>query len=89
MAKKAQYEFEIDGKTYTVPAFKDIPMGAIRKARHAKDETDMAFTILEEVTGDDSEVLDALDQMNAAQFGEWLSGWMQGASVGEASSSSN
>lgn len=89
MAKKAEYEFEIDGKTYTVPAFKDIPMGAIRKARHAKDETDMAFTILEEVTGEGSDVLAALDLMNAEQFGAWLNGWMQGASVGEASSSSN
>lgn len=89
MAKKATYEFEIDGNTYSIPAFRELPVGAIRKARHAKDETDMAFTILEQVMGEDSPALAALDSITTEQFGEWLNGWTQGASVGEASSSSN
>lgn len=85
---KKTYDFEIDGTSYSIPAFSELPVGAIRKARKAKDDTDMAFTILEQVIGEDSPALEALDTLTADSFGDWLTGWTQGAPVGESSSSS-
>jgi hypothetical protein len=81
------YDFTIKNKKYTVPAFADIPVGALRKARHAQDDMDKAFIILEESVGIDSEILGVLDKLSMAEFGEWLSGWTGGAELGESSDS--
>lgn len=81
------HTFEYKGKSFTIPAFGALPMGAIRKARKAKDEADQAFTILEAVMPEGSPELDAIDSMNAADFNDWLSGWTQGSTVGESSGS--
>lgn len=81
------YKFEHDGKTYSVPAFTALPMGALRKARKAKDDADQAFTILEFVMGEDSEELAVIDSMSMEQFQAWMEGWTQGAPVGESVSS--
>lgn len=81
------HKFTHQGKTYTIPAFDSLPMGAIRKARKAKDEADQAFTIIETVMGIDSPELAAIDTMTAPEFQTWLEGWTQGAPLGEASSS--
>lgn len=83
MAASKTYTFEFKGESYTIPAFNDLPMGAIRKARKAKDESDQAFTIIESVMGEGTPALEALDQMNPEEFNTWLSGWTQGAPVGE------
>ncbi len=83
------YTFEHKGKKFTIPAFNALPMGAIRKARKAKDEADQAFTILEAVMPEDSPELAAVDSMAAAEFNEWLTGWTEGASVGESVNSEN
>jgi hypothetical protein len=77
------FEFEHKGKTYSIPAFGALPMGAVRKARKAKDEADQAFTIIEVVMGEDSPELAALDEMNATEFQAFLEGWTQGAPVPE------
>lgn len=87
MTAKAKYEFTHDGKTYQIPAFGSLPMGAIRKARNAKNESDQVFTILETVMPENSKELAAIDSMDATEFSKWLDGWTQGASVGESSSS--
>ena len=87
MAAKPEYTFEHKGKKYTVPAFTDVPVGAIRKARKEKDETGQAFAIMEEVLGEDSPALKAVDTMSATEFSTWLEGWTQGAPLGESSSS--
>ena len=87
MAKtKDTFDFEVDGVTYSIPAFNKLPIGAVRKARKAKDDADMAFTLIEIAVGEGKE-LDALDSMDSEQFSEFLQGWTQGAGVGEASSS--
>jgi hypothetical protein len=78
------YEFQHKGKKYKLPNFADIPMGALRKARKGKDELDVTFTMVEQMVGEDSPVLAAIDDMNAAQFQELISGWTQGAGLGEA-----
>lgn len=83
MTASKTYTFEHNGEKFTIPAFGALPMGAIRKARKAKDEADQAFTIIEAVMGEDSPALTALDSMSAAEFNTWLEGWTQGGSVGE------
>jgi hypothetical protein len=87
MTAPKTYTFEHKGKSFTIPSFNALPMGAIRKARKAKDEADQAFTILEAVMPEDSPELAAVDSMAAAEFNAWLEGWTQGSSVGESVSS--
>jgi len=89
MTAPKTYTFEHKGKTFTIPAFDSLPMGAIRKARKAKDEADQAFTILEAVMPEDSPELAAVDSMAAPEFNEWLNGWTQGSPVGESVNSEN
>lgn len=83
------YKFEIAGQEYEVPLFADLPIGAIRKARTAKDDMDKAFVILEQALGEDSAALAAVDTLTGVEFGKWLEGWTQGASLGEPSGSAN
>jgi hypothetical protein len=83
------YDFEIDGVTYSVPAFKDLPAGALRKARTGTDDMDRAFIILEQTLGEDSDVIHAIDTLTVTELGEWLTGWTKGAPLGESSSSEN
>ncbi len=85
--KSKTYTFEVDGVEHTIPSFNSLPVGAIRKARKAKDETDQAFTIIETVMGEDSPALAALDTLDGAEFQAWLEGWTQGAALGESSDS--
>ena len=80
------YDFTIEGKTYSIPLFKDMPIKVLRKTRHITNEMDMAFTILELAIKDES-VLDALDGLTVEEFSEWQQGWLGQASVGESSGS--
>jgi hypothetical protein len=77
------YKFKHAGKSYTVPTFDSLPMGAIRKSRKGTDDLDRAFIIIEAVMGEDSKELAALDAMTPSQFDEFLQGWTQGAPLGE------
>lgn len=83
------YKFTVNDTDFEIPSFTDLPMGVIRKARKGKNDADTAFTILEMVMGEDSAELAAVDTMKPAEFEKWLSGWTQGVSVGESSSSAN
>jgi hypothetical protein len=76
-----------DGKTYKIPHFKNLPTGALRKARKASDDLDRAFLIIENVMGEDSPELKAIDNMTVEQFGEFVKSWTQGAPAGELSGS--
>lgn len=81
------YNFTHAGKKYSVPAFGSLPMGAVRASRKAIDDADKAFIIIEYVLGEDSNEIKALDSMTATEFSEWLTGWTQGAPLGESVSS--
>lgn len=81
------HDFTFEGKTYTIPSFSSLPMGALRRARKAKDEIDQIFTILEMTVGEDSDAIGAIDKMQPAEFEEFVKAWTQGASMGESSSS--
>ncbi len=77
-----KFKFEHKGKTYTIPRFQDQSAGTLRKARKAKNDTDMAFTILEATVGEGPE-LDALDDMSLEEFGAFVKEWTGGVTPGE------
>jgi hypothetical protein len=61
------YTFEFKGETYTF----EKPLSVVRsprwlRANRRRDELDFAFTLLEEVAGD--EVLDVTDSMTEGEF---------------------
>lgn len=85
--KSKTHTFEHNGKSYTIPSFSSLPMGAIRKSRKAENEMDGVFRILESALAEDSKELEAIDSMDAETFDAFLKGWTQGAPVGESSSS--
>lgn len=87
MTASKTYTFEHNGKKFTIPAMDALPMGVLRKSRKAADEMDRAFMIIEELMGEDSPELKAVDTMNPEQFNEFLTGWTQGAALGESSGS--
>ena len=77
------YKFTVAGKDYEVPAFLDIPAGALRKSRKGADEIDKMFIILEEALGENSKEIKALDSLSTRELGEWIKGWTDGAKLGE------
>lgn len=86
-AKSKTFTFTHAGEDFTIPSFSALPMGALRKTRKLKDETDKVFTIIESAVGVDSPALDALDSMSGEEFEAFLSAWTQGAPLGESSGS--
>jgi hypothetical protein len=84
-----KFSFTHAGETYYLPHLKDIKSGVIRKARKATDDADKFFTIIEEVCGEGSPELNAIDDMDGTELQATLMGWAQGAQLGESSSSSN
>lgn len=82
MTAKA-YKFEHKNKKYSVPGFSQLSMGVIRKARKGTDDLDKAFIIIEELLGENSPELNALDEMTPVEFQVFLEGWTQGAPLGE------
>jgi hypothetical protein len=82
-ATPTTFTFQHKGEAFTIPHFKSLPIGAIRKARKAGNDTDATFVLLEEALGEGSKPLDAIDTMGAEEFAEFLSGWTGGAPLGE------
>lgn len=83
----ATFAFTHAGTEYNIPAFNALPVGVVRKARKGKDDADIAFLILENIMGEDSPELAAIDSMSQEEFQTFLEGWTQGAPVGESASS--
>ena len=81
------FTFTQNGETHTIPTLAAMPVGAIRKARKAKDDTDQVFTILETTIGEDSPALASIDTMDGEQFEAFMAGWTQGSPLGESSDS--
>ena len=78
------YTIEHNGKKVDLPAFKELPVGVIRKARKVDADEAMWF-ILEEVLDDKG--LAIIDSMPLSAFTEAMNGWTQGAPLGESSQS--
>jgi hypothetical protein len=83
----AKHTFKHRNKSYSIPSFQDLPMGAIRKARKGVDDVDKAFIIIESILPEGSPELTALDEMNPEEFDVFLQGWTEGAPLGESSGS--
>jgi hypothetical protein len=61
------FSFEHDGKTYTFEqSFDVVRSPRWLRANRRRDELDFAFTIIEELAGDDA--LEAIDAMSEAEF---------------------
>jgi hypothetical protein len=82
-ANSETYTFTHKGKTHTIPSVKSMPIGVMRKASKADSEFSQAFIILEQVCGEDSPELAAIDTMLADEFANFVKGWTQGAPLGE------
>lgn len=80
------YTIETNGKKITLPDFKSLPVGVVRRARKLDPEEAM-WAILEDVL--DEKEIAILDSMGLDEFGAAISGWSQGAAVGESSESSS
>jgi len=81
------FTFEHKKKSYTIPAFSQLPAGAFRKARKGTDDFDRAFILIEETLGEGSEALAALDTMKPTELNDFIVEWSKGASLGESSGS--
>lgn len=79
------YKIEYKGKTVTLPDFKEMPVGVIRKARKLSADEQMWF-ILESIL--DEKQLEILDSMNLTDFTTAMNSWTQGAPLGESLQSS-
>lgn len=80
------HTFEHNGKKVILPAFKEIPVGVIRKARKS-DADDAMWFMLEEIL--DEKQLAIIDTMPLDVFTEAMKGWTQGAPLGESLKSSS
>ncbi|MDH6279340.1 hypothetical protein [Prescottella agglutinans] len=81
------FEFTTEaGETVTVPAFKSIKPGVIRKTRKL-DQADQFWTILESLADDDAIAI--IDEMDADEFQEFQREWFghSGVDLGESSAS--
>lgn len=74
------YIFEHNKKKIELPDFKDLPIGLVRKSRKLPEEEQTWF-ILEELL--DEKTLAHVDTMSVSQFQELMTGWTQGAQLGE------
>ena len=79
------YTIEHNKKKITLPDFNQLPIGVVRKARKLSEDEQMWF-ILEGVLSEKD--MDVLDSMTIKEFSQAMSGWTQGAPVGESLQSS-
>lgn len=82
---RMSYTIEHKGKKIELPDFKKLPVGVIRKARSMEANEQMWFMI-ESVL--DAKGLAVLDTMTMDEFSDAVTGWTQGAPLGESLQSS-
>ena len=79
------YVIEHNKKKITLPAFTELPVGVIRKARKMDADEQIWFVLEAVLTEKDIAVLDS---MSVTEFAEAISGWTGGTPVGESLQSS-
>jgi hypothetical protein len=79
------YKIEHNGKTIELPDFKNLKVGLIRKARKSSPD-ELMWTIVEGAL--DEKQLAILDTMSMEEFNSAMTGWTQGAPLGESLQSS-
>ena len=74
------YVIEHNKKKITLPAFTELPVGVIRKARKM-DADEQIWFVLESVLSEKE--IAVLDAMTVTEFSEAIAGWTGGTPVGE------
>lgn len=74
------YSYKHNNKEITLPDFKAIPVGLVRKIRN-ESEADQAWLVLEYLL--DEKQLAIVDTMTIPEFTQFMNGWTQGANLGE------
>jgi hypothetical protein len=65
------FSFTHKGKEYTFPKpFAVVRTPKFQRAHRRRDPIDLTYTMIEELAGDDSTILDAIDDMTEAQFAD-------------------
>jgi hypothetical protein len=68
------FTFEVDGKKYTIPAYKKIPMRALELALDEENQVKQALIILNE-TVKDKKTLDTIKDMSVDDFVLFVEAW--------------
>jgi hypothetical protein len=74
------YVIEHKGKKVELPAFGEMPVGILRKARH-ETEQEQTWYILENVLS--SKDLAVLDALPLSEFSKHMKAWTGGVALGE------
>lgn len=74
------YTIEHNNKEINLPAFGQLPIGILRKARKVED-SEQTWFILEELLSEKD--LKVLDTIPTSEFIEHMKAWTGGASLGE------
>jgi hypothetical protein len=66
---KGHFSFTHKGKTYTFEKPFDVVRNpGFQRAHRRRDPLDLTFTMIEELAGDDQEILDVIDSMTPTEF---------------------
>lgn len=81
-----KFQFEHDGKKYSLPLMSNLKFGVVRKLRK-ETESEQMFLLVEEVA--DKRTLTAIDDMTGEAVGELFEAWQKasGIDVGESEDS--
>lgn len=74
------YTITHKNKKITLPAFTDLPVGVIRKARKLEADEQIWFVLETVLTEKD---IATLDSMSVTEFANAIGGWTGGTPVGE------
>lgn len=74
------HTFEFKGKSYTIPAYTQIPMRALRKALDEENQIKQSYIIIEE-TVTDKKIQDVFGDMTVGEFVSFIEGWSGEANV--------
>ena len=77
-----------DGTVITLPKFKFVPAGVIRRTR-TSNQADQIFSAIEAVASD--ETVKQIDELTSEQLNDFIKAWQKnsGVTMGESSASSS
>ena len=82
-----KFHFDSPKGKITVPKFKHMPFGIVRKSRHIESDQDKVFYMLEQML--DEKNLSILDELTGPEVNDFMTAWQADSdiSVGESSAS--
>lgn len=67
------------GKTITLPRYKNVPIGVIRKIRKVDDNFEAAFVLIELIS--DAKTLEMVESLGAEEFEQFSTAWQEDSQV--------